>query len=69
MDYGGTAKELKAYFNHCGEIHRVTILCDKFSGHPKGSVRDYGQGGVRRVSWAVCTWPLMPTPLPPAMPT
>uniref|UniRef100_A0A8C0X6M6 RRM domain-containing protein n=1 Tax=Castor canadensis TaxID=51338 RepID=A0A8C0X6M6_CASCN len=36
VDYGGTAKELKAYFNHCGEIHRVTILCDKFSGHPKG---------------------------------
>ncbi|XP_020767389.1 embryonic polyadenylate-binding protein 2 [Odocoileus virginianus] len=36
VDYGGTAQELEAYFNHCGEIHRVTILCDKFSGHPKG---------------------------------
>ncbi|KAF5922637.1 hypothetical protein HPG69_018365, partial [Diceros bicornis minor] len=36
VDYGGTAEELEAYFNHCGEIHRVTILCDKFSGHPKG---------------------------------
>ncbi|XP_040838160.1 embryonic polyadenylate-binding protein 2 [Ochotona curzoniae] len=36
VDYGGTAEELEAYFNHCGEIQRVTILCDKFSGHPKG---------------------------------
>ncbi|XP_006926824.1 embryonic polyadenylate-binding protein 2 [Pteropus alecto] len=36
VDYGGTAKELEAYFNHCGEVQRVTILCDKFSGHPKG---------------------------------
>nr|XP_045361176.1 embryonic polyadenylate-binding protein 2 isoform X1 [Camelus bactrianus] len=36
VDYGGTAQELEAHFNHCGEIHRVTILCDKFSGHPKG---------------------------------
>ncbi|XP_058529407.1 embryonic polyadenylate-binding protein 2-like [Ochotona princeps] len=36
VDYGGTAEELEAYFNHCGEIQRVTILCDKFSRHPKG---------------------------------
>uniref|UniRef100_A0A8C8X5Z2 PABPN1 like, cytoplasmic n=1 Tax=Panthera leo TaxID=9689 RepID=A0A8C8X5Z2_PANLE len=36
VDYGGTAEELEAYFNSCGEVHRVTILCDKFSGHPKG---------------------------------
>ncbi|XP_029782037.1 embryonic polyadenylate-binding protein 2 isoform X1 [Suricata suricatta] len=36
VDYGGTAEELEAYFNPCGEVHRVTILCDKFSGHPKG---------------------------------
>ncbi|XP_070356716.1 embryonic polyadenylate-binding protein 2 [Equus asinus] len=36
VDYGGTAEELEAYFNQCGEIRRVTILCDKFSGHPKG---------------------------------
>uniref|UniRef100_G3UJR0 PABPN1 like, cytoplasmic n=1 Tax=Loxodonta africana TaxID=9785 RepID=G3UJR0_LOXAF len=36
VDYGATAEELEAYFNPCGEIHRVTILCDKFSGHPKG---------------------------------
>ncbi|XP_060041003.1 embryonic polyadenylate-binding protein 2 [Erinaceus europaeus] len=36
VDYGGSAEELEAHFNHCGNIHRVTILCDKFSGHPKG---------------------------------
>ncbi|XP_051025128.1 embryonic polyadenylate-binding protein 2 [Acomys russatus] len=36
VDYGGSAAELEAYFSPCGAIHRVTILCDKFSGHPKG---------------------------------
>ncbi|XP_032087335.1 embryonic polyadenylate-binding protein 2 [Thamnophis elegans] len=36
VDYGGTAEELESYFNSCGQINRVTILCDKFSGHPKG---------------------------------
>uniref|UniRef100_A0A8C3SIR6 PABPN1 like, cytoplasmic n=1 Tax=Chelydra serpentina TaxID=8475 RepID=A0A8C3SIR6_CHESE len=38
VDYGGTAEELESHFNSCGQINRVTILCDKFSGHPKGSV-------------------------------
>ncbi|POI28170.1 hypothetical protein CIB84_008080 [Bambusicola thoracicus] len=36
VDYGGTAEELESHFNICGRINRVTILCDKFSGHPKG---------------------------------
>ncbi|XP_043839301.1 embryonic polyadenylate-binding protein 2 [Dromiciops gliroides] len=36
VDYSGTAKELESHFNCCGEINRVTILCDKYSGHPKG---------------------------------
>ncbi|NXK79323.1 PABP2 protein, partial [Amazona guildingii] len=36
VDYGGTAEELQSHFHSCGEINRVTILCDKFSGHPKG---------------------------------
>ncbi|XP_076989788.1 embryonic polyadenylate-binding protein 2 [Tamandua tetradactyla] len=36
VDYGGTAEELEAHFHPCGDVHRVTILCDKFSGHPKG---------------------------------
>ncbi|XP_004479655.2 embryonic polyadenylate-binding protein 2 [Dasypus novemcinctus] len=36
VDYGGSAEELEAHFHPCGDVHRVTILCDKFSGHPKG---------------------------------
>ncbi|NWI64604.1 PABP2 protein, partial [Todus mexicanus] len=36
VDYEGTAEELESHFNSCGQINRVTILCDKFSGHPKG---------------------------------
>ncbi|NWH70366.1 EPAB2 protein, partial [Piaya cayana] len=36
VDYGGTAEELESHFSSCGDINRVTILCDKFSGHPKG---------------------------------
>ncbi|NXM24996.1 PABP2 protein, partial [Oxyruncus cristatus] len=36
VDYGGTAEELESHFSSCGQINRVTILCDKFSGHPKG---------------------------------
>ncbi|KAI6077697.1 Embryonic polyadenylate-binding protein 2 isoform X1 [Aix galericulata] len=42
VDYGGTAEELESHFNSCGQINRVTILCDKFSGHPKGSVLGLG---------------------------
>lgn len=36
VDYGAAAEELESHFNCCGMINRVTILCDKFSGHPKG---------------------------------
>ncbi|XP_078005508.1 embryonic polyadenylate-binding protein 2 [Phascolarctos cinereus] len=36
VDYSSTAEELESLFNCCGEINRVTILCDKYSGHPKG---------------------------------
>ncbi|KAK6480048.1 polyadenylate-binding protein 2-B isoform X1 [Huso huso] len=36
VDYGSTADELEVHFNGCGPVNRVTILCDKFSGHPKG---------------------------------
>ncbi|CAN8187142.1 unnamed protein product [Coccothraustes coccothraustes] len=45
VDYGGTAEELESHFNSCGQINRVTILCDKFSGHPKGSVQCAGRAG------------------------
>ncbi|XP_059936051.1 polyadenylate-binding protein 2-like [Mesoplodon densirostris] len=36
VDYGATAEELEAHFHGCGSVNRVTILCDKFSGYPKG---------------------------------
>lgn len=36
MDYGATAEELEQHFHGCGSINRVTILCNKFDGHPKG---------------------------------
>ncbi|ELU06276.1 hypothetical protein CAPTEDRAFT_174932 [Capitella teleta] len=36
VDYTATAEELEAHFHGCGCVNRVTILCDKFSGHPKG---------------------------------
>lgn len=38
VDYGATAEELEAHFHGCGSVNRVTILCDKFTGHPKGYV-------------------------------
>ncbi|KPP61157.1 polyadenylate-binding protein 2-like, partial [Scleropages formosus] len=36
VDYGATAEELEAHFHGCGSVNRVTILCDRFTGHPKG---------------------------------
>ncbi|NXW72300.1 EPA2A protein, partial [Hirundo rustica] len=56
VDYGGTAEELESHFNSCGQINRVTILCDKFSGHPKGSVLRAGRaGGLQGVPGALLT--------------
>lgn len=56
VDYGGTAEELESHFNSCGHINRVTILCDKFSGHPKGSVLWAGRGwGSPGCPWALLT--------------
>ncbi|XP_072278747.1 embryonic polyadenylate-binding protein 2 [Pyxicephalus adspersus] len=36
VDYGGTAQDLESHFSSCGSINRITILCDKYTGHPKG---------------------------------
>lgn len=36
VDYSATAEELEQHFHGCGSVNRVTILCDKFTGHPKG---------------------------------
>ncbi|UZJ52952.1 hypothetical protein CBS101457_002272 [Exobasidium rhododendri] len=36
VDYGATPEEIQQHFQSCGTINRITILCDKFTGHPKG---------------------------------
>lgn len=36
VDYAVTPEQLEKVFQQCGPIVRVTIPCDKFSGHPKG---------------------------------
>jgi polyadenylate-binding protein 2 len=36
VDYQATAEELGQHFTGCGNINRVTILCDKYTGQPKG---------------------------------
>merc|ERR1719247_752204 len=36
VDYGSTPEELQEHFKACGAINRITILVDKFTGHPKG---------------------------------
>lgn len=38
VDYGASPEEIQAHFQSCGSINRVTILLDKFTGHPKGYV-------------------------------
>jgi polyadenylate-binding protein 2 len=36
VDYSATPEELVAHFEACGTVERVTIVCDKFTGQPKG---------------------------------
>ena len=36
VDYGSTAEQLEQHFSGCGQVNRVTILCNKFDGSPKG---------------------------------
>ncbi|KAL9185071.1 hypothetical protein ACHAXT_002848 [Thalassiosira profunda] len=36
VDYSATPEELLAHFESCGTVERVTIVCDKFTGRPKG---------------------------------
>ncbi|KAG0013981.1 cytoplasmic RNA-binding protein [Entomortierella chlamydospora] len=36
VDWGSTPEELQAHFQSCGTINRITILCDKWTGQPKG---------------------------------
>ena len=36
VDYQAEPKELQEHFSSCGAISRVTILCNKQTGHPLG---------------------------------
>ena len=36
VDYSCTPEDLQTHFEACGSVNRITILCDRFSGHPKG---------------------------------
>jgi len=36
VDYKSTPEELQTLFQPCGAVKRVTILCDKFTGRPRG---------------------------------
>jgi polyadenylate-binding protein 2 len=38
VDYTATPEEIQNHFRSCGSINRVTILLDKYTGHPKGLV-------------------------------
>ena len=37
VDYSATPEELLSHFEACGTVERVTIVCDKFTGKPKGT--------------------------------
>ena len=36
VDFSTTPEELEEHFKKCGDINRITILCDKYTGVPKG---------------------------------
>eukprot|EP00931_Biecheleriopsis_adriatica_P116897 TRINITY_DN92480_c0_g1_i1.p1 TRINITY_DN92480_c0_g1~~TRINITY_DN92480_c0_g1_i1.p1 ORF type:complete len:221 (+),score=62.68 TRINITY_DN92480_c0_g1_i1:96-665(+) len=36
VDYGSSPEELQEHFKSCGQINRITILVNKFTGQPKG---------------------------------
>lgn len=36
VDYSSTPQDLQEHFKSCGQINRITIMVDKYTGHPKG---------------------------------
>lgn len=36
VEYSATPQNLQEYFKSCGQINRITIMVDKWTGHPKG---------------------------------
>ncbi|KAI4256223.1 MAG: hypothetical protein LQ352_002180 [Teloschistes flavicans] len=49
VDYGASPEEIQSHFQSCGSINRVTILLDKFTGHPKGQ-GPYNTNGLNVLS-------------------
>jgi RNA recognition motif-containing protein len=39
VDYSTTPVDLLSHFEACGTVERVTIVCDKYTGRPKGMFR------------------------------
>ncbi|GMH67921.1 hypothetical protein TL16_g04798 [Triparma laevis f. inornata] len=39
VEYSCTPEDLVSHFSVCGDIERVTIQCDPYSGNPKGEQR------------------------------
>lgn len=37
VDYSATPEDLLKHFEACGTVERVTIVCDKYTGRPKGT--------------------------------
>jgi RNA recognition motif. (a.k.a. RRM, RBD, or RNP domain) len=50
VDYSAKPEELLSHFEACGTVERVTIVCDKFTGTPKGYA--YLEFSVRRLQTA-----------------
>lgn len=65
VDYAVTPDELQSFFGSCGTVNRVTILCDKYYGTPKGCVSVdmcfYCNGFTlhAKFCWVLCSrsWP------------
>lgn len=47
VDYSASPEDVQAHFQSCGSINRVTILLDKFTGHPKGYVSAPSRSSIR----------------------
>lgn len=62
VDYGASPEEIQAHFQSCGSINRVTILLDKFTGHPKGCVFILGPSAIREEGLFILT-NLIDTPM------
>jgi len=52
VDYGASPEEIQAHFQSIGSINRVTILLDKFTGHPKGYAYVSSQNHI----WSMRPW-------------